>query len=155
MPNLFLKLQGLKGNRPLWIADIVSSQEEEELVSIARHYTECQDVVIVSIIDIREPAPYKSPECSPDMAKAVKERQDLLTFHEWRNGTENLASKSIVSSIPHPSMVDSPIITIKTWLRDPDGKFSTNADQGDDQYYTCTVCSQYCLIFFFFHWTNE
>ncbi|KAG1804562.1 hypothetical protein EV424DRAFT_1544592 [Suillus variegatus] len=137
MPDLFLELQGPKGDRPLWVADIVSSQEEE-VASTVRHYMECQDVVLVSIIDIRESSPYKPPKHSSDAAKAVNEWQDLLTFREWHSGTENPAFGSIASSIPHRSVVDSLTITIKTWLRNPEGKFSTNANQHCDQYYTCT-----------------
>jgi hypothetical protein len=137
MPNLFLELQGPKGDRQLCIADIVSSQEEE-MASIVRHYTECQDVVLVSIIDIRESTHYKPSEDSSDAVKAVKERRDLPTFREWRSGLENPAFGSTASS--HSPAVDSPTITIQTWLRDAQGKFSTDVKQ-DGQYYACTVCS--------------
>ncbi|KAG1893749.1 uncharacterized protein F5891DRAFT_1195988 [Suillus fuscotomentosus] len=131
MPSLFLELQGPKGDRPLYIIDIVSSQEEEEMASTVRQMTECQDVVLVSIIDIRESTPYK---LSDDSSDAVKERRDLPTFREWRSGSDNLASGSTASS--HPSAVDSLTITIQTWLRDTQGKFSTDVKQG--QYYACT-----------------
>jgi hypothetical protein len=71
-PNLLLELQGPKGNRLLWIADIVSSkEEEEEMVSTIQYYTECQDIILVSIIDIHDSISYKPPDYSSDVVKVV------------------------------------------------------------------------------------
>ncbi|KAG1790126.1 uncharacterized protein HD556DRAFT_1310910 [Suillus plorans] len=120
MPNLFLELQGLKGDRPLWIADIVSSQEEEEMVSIAQHYTECQDVILVSIIDIRKSAPYKSPEYSPDTAKAQIGLNATTTDTSHLDLLLERGMKAIHNSIvdyvvQHCQPMDNELSSIRQW----------------------------------------
>ncbi|KAG1740731.1 hypothetical protein EDD22DRAFT_851777 [Suillus occidentalis] len=136
----FLNLQGPAGVVPLWCIDIASSEEEEELMSKFRRITErCKDLLMVTIIDVRESVPYKQPEDSSDTEFSVEGR-DLLTFREWRSDSDQPALGSIMSSIPH-RWVNPLKITVKTWLRHPEGQFSFDVKPSDNQYY---AYSQIC-----------
>jgi hypothetical protein len=138
-PDILLELQGPAGVVPLWCIDIASSEEEEELMSKFRRITErCKDLLMVTIIDVRESVPYKQPEDSSDTEFSVEGR-DLLTFREWRSDSDQPALGSIMSSIPH-RWVNPLKITVKTWLRHPEGQFSFDVRPSDNQYYAYSVC---------------
>ncbi|KAG1806204.1 uncharacterized protein BJ212DRAFT_1303718 [Suillus subaureus] len=116
VPDTLLELQGPAGVVLLWCIDIASSEEGEELMSKFHHFMErCKDLLMVTIIDVHKSAPYKQPKDLLDMELSM---EGIL--HWWVNPLK---------------------ITIKTWLHHPEGQFSFNVKQSDNQYY---ACSQIC-----------
>ena len=139
VPDLLLQMNGLRCRIPLWIMEINSSLAKDELMSSIRRYAaNCNDAQIITIIDVHESQPHKKPLEKSKLAKRMMGRE-LLTLDEWLDESYNPAFGPVLSSVPH-QWVSPLIITVKTWLRRPDGRFSLE-EMNNSSYYSCTVSS--------------
>jgi len=69
--------------------------------------------------------------------------KELLTLDEWLDESDNPAFGPVLSLVLH-QWVSPLIITVKTWLHCPDGKFSLE-ETNNSLYYGCVVSSQLSL----------
>ena len=123
VPDLLLQMGGPGGSIPLWIMEVNYSRVQDELMSSIRRYTtECRDAQAITIIDICESQLHRKPKDTSELANLMKNRS-VLTFKEWKSPSDDPAFGSVTSSVPYPWV--SPLtITVRTWLRRPDGEFS-------------------------------
>jgi len=137
VPDLLLQMGGPGGSIPLWIMEVNFSRVKDELMSSIRCYAmECRDVQAITIIDICESQLYRNPKDTSELAIMMK-NQSVLTLKEWKSPLDNPAFGSVTSSVPYPWV--SPLtITVKTWLRRPDGEFSLE-ETNNSAYYACAV----------------
>ena len=140
MPDLLLRLDGPCFSIPLWIMEVSYSQNVDTLMrsKIRRYARKCSDAQIITIIDVRESQPHRKPRWGSELAKKMAGKE-LLTMDEWLDESDNPAFGPVLSSVPH-QWVSPLIITAKTWLRRPDGKFSLE-ETNNSSYYGCTVSS--------------
>jgi hypothetical protein len=143
IPDLLLEMDGpvLGDSVALWIVEVSVSQTEDDLMSKIRRFAAgCDGAQAITIIDVRESQPYKKPKDSSELAIAMEGR-DLLTLKQWRVASDNPVSGSVTSSARH-QWVSPMTISVKTWLRHPNGEFSID-ERDDGEYYACAV-SPYC-----------
>jgi hypothetical protein len=141
IPDLLLEMDGPGGSVALWIVEVSVSQMEDDLLSKIRRFAAgCDSAQAITMIDVRVSQPYKKPKDSSELAIAMEGR-DLLTLKQWRVASDNPVSGSVTSSARH-QWASPMTISVKTWLRHPNGEFSID-ERDNGAYYACAV-SPYC-----------
>ena len=139
VPDLIFQVDGPGGSAPFWIMEVAFSQKLEKLMpKVKRYATECRDTQAITIIDICESQLHRKPKDTSELAIMMKSRS-VLTFKEWKSPSDDPAFGSVTSSssVPYPWV--SPLtITVRTWLRRPDGEFSLD-EMNNGPFYACAV----------------
>jgi hypothetical protein len=138
VPDSMLELQGSNRDVILWLMEVTVSQRFGAIMQKIKQYMEkCEGPVMMIVIIIREVRAYSSPEVTSHAGIWAKTHKTLLNLEEWQHDDDRPVDGLVQSVVPHRWM-DRLDITVKVWLRHPDGHF--NFDDTNNLYGKSTVC---------------